>query len=213
MALLTYLEAQTYGLPSNTGATDQTVIEGFITAAEHMLATYCGFPPTDETGGATLEQATYTFYLHEPDPLDAAVLLLPVRPVVSVTSIFVDRLLAYAAATEYASSNWRLDKVRGHVRLLPTSQKTWPRSPEAIRVIAVCGLTTGSVDERVKNAMGLMVKHLWDTRHTAGRTSTTTAGNSQQRRPDTIPAQVRQLLSPYVMWERKMSGGQVVGIG
>jgi len=193
---------------------EDTNLATMITRAEHALAAYCRFPPASATAGPTLEEATYTLYLDGPSVLDAAELLLPIRPVKSITSVHDDPNLGHGSSFEVASTEWRLDKQRGTIRILPTASHVWNSAPETIKVIGVFGLTTGAIPEFVKHACILTVKELWSQRGKLGFEASAMAGKSATYVPPVaIPVEAKQLIAPLVMWERAFSGAQVVGYG
>lgn len=204
MALITAAEARAY-LPGNSGTVDDTLLATLISRAEQQLAAHCGFPPL--AGAApTLEQRSLVFYLDGPDILDVRTVLLPIRPVVSITSIYDDPNNGYGSSYEVASSEWALDKATGRIRLLTSSTHAWSRAPEAIKVAGVFGLTTGSIDEFVKDAIGTFVAHKFQLRHTQGRQTATTQGRTDSYRDEVIPPHVRQIIAPLRMPEAGMSG-------
>ena len=76
----------------NTSA--DTELNSLIARVEAAVARYLGFPPPASSSSfTTLDQSTYTLYLDGPTYLDRNVLQLPIKPVVSITSIFSDLIV------------------------------------------------------------------------------------------------------------------------
>ena len=212
MALATAAEVKVL-FPQLTGTSLDTDLGTYITRAEEALATYCGFPAID--GAApVLEQATYTMYLTDALDCDhAEVLHLPLRPVVSITSVHDDEDRAYGSSSEVTT--YDLDKSHGRLILTGTSTHAWTQTFESIKVIGVFGLTTGSIPEYVKQAVAVTIKANWDKRHHNNVDQVQTGGDNTvfTKREFFLPPEAKQLIAPLVLHERKMSGSQEVRFG
>ncbi len=212
MALITATEAKVL-LPGLTGSSADTSLDTMISRAGSALAAYCGFPHVG-AAGPTLEQTTYTMFLHGPDDGDPApVLPLPLRPVISITSVHDDTDRAYGSSTELAeASHFSVDKTGGRLVLLGSSTHAWSSGFEAIKVVGVFGLTTGSIPEQVKHAVCETVQANWHKRHMANTAQVGVAGDTftPNNAPLFVPPSARELIGPWVLWERKLSGAREV---
>ena len=198
MALITAAEARAY-LPGLTGTTEDTSLAVFITRASSLIAEYLGWPPATSGADPTIEDATYTLYSGRGRAVvgvvDSSVLRLPVRPLVSVTSVYDDPDRVYGSGQLIASADYDVEKEDGEIILLPTAGHSWSTGMAAIRVICVAGYET--VPTWAAHAAGLMTHHLWDLRHTQGRQSVGQGGVSLSLTPETMPEVVREVLSGY----------------
>ena len=96
----------------NTSA--DTELNSLIARVEAAVARYLGFPPPASSSSfTTLDQSTYTLYLDGPTYFDRNVLQLPIKPVVSITSIFSDIERRYEAGSALTLSNIDIDLVNG----------------------------------------------------------------------------------------------------
>lgn len=217
MALMTAAEVRTY-LPGLTGTGEDTVLDTLITRAEHALAAFCRWPAASSTAAPKLEQQTYTLYLDGPDDPDdpelSRELSLMLRPIISVTSIHDDPDRGYGSSYLVSSDSYEIDKRGGRILLLPSASHEWSVARRAIKVVAVCGLTTGSIPEAVKEAVAWTVKAALRQRASEGRTSLTQGGQSQAFEPPMlVPLLARQAIAPWVIAERDMSGAPEVAVG
>jgi hypothetical protein len=199
MALLTPAEAREM-IPALTN--DDALLTTFIARAEQMLAKWCRFPAADAASAPQLEQQTYTMYLSGPSVLDRSRLFLPVRPVQSITTIHDDADRAFGASTLVPATDYELDATDGNVYLLPGATTAWSIGTRSIKVVAVCGIDPASTAvDVVKQAIASLTKHIWDLRHIQGNQGATQGGSTQNRREETIPATVRQMVSHLRMYE------------
>lgn len=212
MALITATEAKVL-LPALSGTGSDTALDTMISRAGSALAAYCEFPHV-AAAGPTLEQTTYTMYLDGPDEGEAAPLLvLPLRPVISITSVHDDANRAYGSDAEVVeASHFSIDKTAGRLVLLGTSTHAWSSAFETIKVVGVFGLTTGSIPEQVKAAVAITVQANWHKRHTATTDQMGVAGDTftPTKTPLHVPPEARELIGPWVLWERKLSGAREV---
>lgn len=181
MALITYTEAQA-ALPGSTGTSDQTLIETLITRADRMLVRAC-WP--DLMQASTLEDTSYTIYVDGPSRTHPRRLVLPARPVVSISSIGVDTAGNWGYATTLSSSTDYSadteDLANGWIWLKPnaTSISGWPSAPKSIKVVATIGYAT--VDEAIKDAAVRLVRWLWDNLEVQGIATATRGAKNEQR--------------------------------
>jgi hypothetical protein len=181
-----------------TGAVsgDDTLIGTLVDRADAALAEWMRFPLPD-AGTRTLGAATYTLYpgLMGIDPSDPLVMLLPVRPVISVTSVYIDPERSYGAATAVASGDRDLDTVLGAIVLRDSAGTGWSTALRANKVTVSAGWATlpGSLAQALVMQVGHWLAHT----RTAGRL---TIDDGQSRVDltalDLLP-EVRSLAQPH----------------
>jgi len=204
MALPTAAVVRANGIPQlGTSTTEDVNIATMITRADAVLAAWCGFPKVDQATDPTLEAATYTHYLNGPDQREARQLTLPVRPVVSITSIHddTDRDWSYGAADLVASGDYTLDEVEGRVYLHSDSAHGyWRAGLRQIKVIYSAGYATGT-DVRITQGITALVAHWWQQRNTPGMTAVTLTDTTITALEPEIPAHVREIMWPVRLVE------------
>ncbi len=183
-----------------TGTGEDTKITDLIAAADKALAKWAGWPAQ---AGPTFESATYTLFFDGPDVTVPRRLSLPVYPVASITSIHDDT----DASEDYGTSDL-VDSgdytpaapADGEIYLKHSSTHgAWSvgdRGSRRIKVVVVAGYDVGA-DEALTAAIGLMVAHLWRTRDTIGRQSSSAAGRAESSDSNPIPREIRVLLAPF----------------
>jgi hypothetical protein len=194
MALITASEARVY-IPTLSDGED-TKLGTLIAIADNVLAGLCGIPPySGQT--RTLEDQTYTLYLDGPGGRE---LYLPVRPIVSITSIYDDPLLAYGASTAVDSGDWTAYNAEGLLILdADATHGAWSTSPRALKVTAVLGYAT--IPDAIKHACGLLVAHWWrNVIPSLGKESISTQGSTVTLATAPIPRDVRMAMAPFVLW-------------
>lgn len=193
MALLTTAEART-AIGGLSGSTDDTLLDALVAGIGVAFAQWCRFPKT-AAGTWTMESASYTLYLTG-DGSDR--LRIPVKPLVSVTSIYDDVLRAYGSDTLVASTDYTsgTDLDHGVVYLLPTGTKTtWSNgTPRAVKATVVAGYAT--VDEALKEAARATLRAAWSRRKMGEATESVSAqGVSVSVAPSDIPQSAKLLLA------------------
>lgn len=194
MALITVAEAKLH-IPRQEAAStaEDPNLETMISRVGRIFGRWCGYPPASAGGASTMESTSYTLYLDGPG---GQTLRLPIWPVSAFTSIYDDPDRDYNADDLVASSDYDTDGEQGLVILKPSAAHgAWSRSYRAIKATITAGYTT--VPDDVKLAACLMVRHLWDLKHTQGRQSVNQGEQTAQLREETLPAAVRELLGPY----------------
>ncbi len=180
---------------------DDARLTTLILRAEELIAGWLRWPPATFSMTPRLERQTYTFYLNGPHPTDPSRLVLPMRPVIFVTSVTDDPDRVYPISDVVPSTDYETEQIEGEIDLLPLSTHAWSTSSRAINVICDCGFNTVGVKDYIKQALAAKKKHLWDSRHTQGTVSATQGGQSQTRTPEVIPATVRQMVGHLRLWE------------
>lgn len=200
MALITVADFQVH-FPHLVGTANNPELQAVISQVDALLALYCGFPVPDAGGARTLEAATYTFYPNGPHSSNARRLVLPLRPIVSVTSVHVDPAEDYASSSEVPAGERVLDAQRGEIWLKPSASRSWAvDSGRANRVVVVAGFATTPPD--LKALAISATRHVWDRRRTQGVASQSAAGVAQTYTdPEALlPVAVRDGLGPYRLW-------------
>lgn len=180
MALVTAAEVRSY-VPQIVGTGEDTRLGVLIGGAESALARALFFPRADD-GTYALEDKTYTFKLEGPDPNSPRDLVLPMRPIVSITSVYQDADEAYTtlvASTDYLGSDAEL-LAAGHVRLVYSpacgAWLTGAKGYRPVRVVCVAGWATAPA--HVIQAVAYQVQYELGQGRTAGAHSVSMGGKS-----------------------------------
>ena len=190
--------------PQYKGTAEDALITTLIGRADALIAGVCGFPRPSAGGSRSLTQQTYVVYPDAPSPRDTRKLNLRIRPVISITSVYVDPLEQYGADTLVSSSDYVLDGTRGELWATPTGAAWWACGGRANKVTLSAGYAT-TPDDLVAIAAA-QVHHLLDLRRVQGKTQTTVA-NEYTARPDAasmVPPVVTDALGDYVIWDRRV---------
>lgn len=198
MAFLSSTQAARY----LNGSPDSTLITSLISAADALIAEFCGIPRYSATVAATMTSQTYTLYLPDRDGRgvseDQQTLILPVKPVTSITSITEDSEWAWGAGDLVASSNYVLDGDAGEVHLYPTSSHgAWDTSFRTLKVVCVAGWAT--TPEPLVDAGARLVAALYNWRGKPGRSSLTQGQTTESFTVRDIPDDVKAMLGRYIM--------------
>jgi len=190
-------------IPGLTGTAEDTNLDTLSDRADAAIARWIGFPATSTGPWAyTVSSATYIHYsgLHfSPRP---RWFFLPLRPVVSITTLEEDTTQTETLAT-VASTDYTVDVLSGRVDLLNgDTHGAFLVSHRALKVTYVGGYATIPAD--ITQAGILLIRHWWDRRHDAGIASSTQDGNTVVRSDLDLPDEVKMLLRPYVFWERQV---------
>lgn len=198
MAIITVADFQVH-YPNLVGTANNVEINTVIGQADALLALLCGLPAPD-AGARTLAAATYTVYPAAPDPCEPRRIRLPLRPVVSVTSVHVDIQELYGAATLLSASEYVLDGQRGELWLTPQATHAWYTTGRANKVVVSAGFSATPPD--LKAIAISATRHLWDRRRTQGIANQASSGTAQTYADATgiLPQAVRDALGPYVLW-------------
>ena len=197
MAILTTAQARHFvGLPA-TATDDDTLIDTLVGRADQIAARWLDWPSYNDQGAVSLTQQTYTLYLTGPG---GRFLRLPIRPIVSITSIEDDTGEDFDGSTYLvSSSDYRLDKSGGRV-ILDVGATPWSSTEESeaevIKVVASCGFTTTPDD--LVHGVGAIVRALWDLRMKQGEQTRTDGDFTITLRDETIiPPHAREVLNRY----------------
>jgi hypothetical protein len=195
MALVTADVLREY-LPEISGTGVDTELNSLLARVESALARWLGYPSPDGSNTPTLDVSTYTLYVDSPDFDDISRLYLPLKPIVSITSIYADVDREYTSDTEITSSEYELDKQNGIVILKPNvSTVGFVNSYRGNRVIGTFGFTSFHKD--IVHAICVYASQLQRAKSSQGKKSATTRQTNTTYLPNSIPDEVKQILYPY----------------
>lgn len=195
MALVTADVLREY-LPEVTGVGLDTELNNLIARAESAIARWLGYPSPDGSNTPTLDVSTYTLYIDEPDYDDISRLALPLKPIVSITSIHADVDREYDSDTEITSSEYELDKINGLVILKPNvSTVGFVKSYRGNKVVGTFGFTAFQKD--IVHAICVYASQLQRAKSSQGKKSQTTRQTTTTYLPNSIPEEVKQILYIY----------------
>ena len=180
----------------NTSA--DTELNSLIARVEAAVARYLGFPPPASSSSfTTLDQSTYTLYLDGPTYFDRNVLQLPIKPVVSITSIFSDIERRYEAGSALTLSNIDIDLVNGRLIVKPYTSTAFDRGYRAIKITFVAGYATGAPPADLVHAICVLSSQLHRAKQTQGKENISIQGTSIKLSERTIPNEVQEILNKF----------------
>ena len=180
----------------NTSA--DTELNSLIARVEAAVARYLGFPPPASSSSfTTLDQSTYTLYLDGPTYLDRNVLQLPIKPVVSITSIFSDIERRYEAGSALTLSNIDIDLVNGRLIIKPYTSTAFDRGYRSIKITFVAGYDTAAPPADLVHAICVLSSQLNRAKQTQGKENISIQGTSIKLSERTIPNEVQEILNKF----------------
>lgn len=195
MALVTTDILKEY-LPEITGTGSDTELSNLLDRVESTIARWLGFPAPDASNTPTLAVTTYTLYIDSYWIDDISVLQLPLKPVVTITSVHADPERKYTADTEVNSDEYEIDKQRGLLIIKPdTSTVGFTKGYRANRVIGTFGFTLYHRD--LVHAVCVYASQLHRAKSSQGKKSSTVRQATTSFLPNTIPPEVKEILYPY----------------
>lgn len=195
MALVTADVLREY-LPEVSGTGADTELNNLIARVESALARWLGFPSPDNSNTPTLDVTTYTIYVDSPDYDDVSRLPLPLKPIVTITSVHADAEREYPADSEITSSEYELDKQRGIIILKPNvATEGFVRAYRGNKVVGTFGFTAYHKD--IIHAICVYASQLQRAKSSQGKKSATTRQTTTSYLPNTIPEEVKEILYPY----------------
>ena len=196
MALVTAAVLKQY-LPEITGTAADSDLTSLIDRVESAIARWLGFPISDSGTTPSLDASTYTLYLDGPMNTDAYVLPLPVRPLVSITSIHTDPNRSYGSSTEIDSSTWVLDKQNSRVILKPeTATLVFDYGFRAIKVVCSAGYNTSNPPQDLIMAICIWASQLQRNKNNQGKDSISQRQSTIKLSPKNMPYEVKEFLFP-----------------
>ena len=183
-------------LPEVTGTGSDTELSNLLDRVEATIARWLGFPSPDSSNTPKLDVNTYTLYIDSYWVDNITVLQLPLKPVVTITSVHADIERKYTADTEVNSDEYEIDKQQGLLIIKPdTSTVGFTKGYRANRVIGTFGFTLYHRD--IIHAICVYASQLHRAKTSQGKKSQTVRGSSTAYMPNTIPAEVKEILYPY----------------
>ncbi len=198
MAIVTAEEARAY-IPTISGTGSDALLNTLIARFDSIAGAYMGFPKQDD-GTHSIESGTYTEYLDGGiDAPDGRELMLMVRPVVSITSLFDDPDQHYDdSADQIASTDFILYGIQG--RLVLRNDKTdtqFSGTRRGVRVIYVAGYTSSTMPQAIEHACCLQVAHWFNARGHIGKSNVSSAGQSAAVMNLSLLPEVKEALAAY----------------
>jgi hypothetical protein len=195
MSLTTIATLKEY-LPELTGTTADTELTNLLNRVEAIVALHLGFPVYDGGTLRSLARKTYTIYLDGPMYSRADVLQLPIRPVVSVTSLHSDIDRVYGSDSLLAGSEYELDGQNGRVILKPlVATNGFDKGFRAIKVVVTAGFDSMPTD--LEHAVCVYASALHRSKSSQGKRSISQRDTTTAFDPRTLPIEVKQILYPY----------------
>ena len=197
MALVSTTVLKEY-LPEIQGTGADSDLSSLIIRVESAIATWLGFPIADSSSSPSLDSATFTIYLDGPAYSDPLVLNIPLRPLVSITSIHSDPNQEYDSNSLIDASTYSIDLKLGRVFLSPTNATDgFDRAFRALKVIAVAGYATATTPSPIIHAICIWASQLQRFKTSQGKENVSQRGGSVTLSPKTMPLEARQLLYKY----------------
>lgn len=195
MSLVSVATLKNY-LPEITGTAADTELGNLLDRAESDIARWLGFPIYDSGTTPVLSQQTYTLYLDGPMYNNQVVLQLPIKPLVSVTTIHSDADREYGSNTEITSAEYVLDLQNARV-ILKTNVSTegFATAFRAIKVVCVAGFGD-SYPLDLQHAICVFASQLHRNKIAQGKESTGQRGGNVKFSPKTLPFEVKEILFP-----------------
>ena len=171
-----------------------TELTSLIARVETFIARYLGYPPPSASSDTTqLDQATYTLYLDGYNKSNPDVLQLPIKPIISLTSIHSDPDRKYGSSTLLTLSNIDIDAVNGKLIIKPTTSTTFDRGLRAIKVVCVAGYSATPPPDLV-HAICVWSSQLHRQKQTQGKDQISVQGASVKLSPKVMPPEVKEIL-------------------
>jgi len=194
MSLVSVANLKEY-LPEIQGNGADAELSNLIERGESVIARFLGFPLND-AGSIALTDSTYTLYIDSPQEFDHFVLQLPIKPIISVTSVYSDLDREYESDTEIHSDEYTIDTQKGQIILkLNVATIGFNTGYRANRVICRAGFDSSYTD--LIHAICVYCSHIYRAKASQGKKSTTIRNASTTFSPNTIPEEVKQVLFQY----------------
>ena len=183
-------------LPEITGTGSDTELSNLLDRVEATIARWLGFPSPDTSNTPKLDVNTYTLYIDSYWIDDISVLQLPLKPVVTITSVHADPDRVYGADTEVNSDEYEIDKQQGLLIIKPnTSTVGFTKAYRGNKVVGTFGFTLYHKD--IVHAVCVYASQLHRAKTSQGKQSQTVRAASTTYLPNTMPSEVKEILYPY----------------
>lgn len=184
-------------LPEIQGSSVDADLTSLISRVESFVARYLGYPLADGNTSYTLDQATYTVYADRPMYALSYVLQLPIKPVISITSIHSDVDREYGSTTEINLTKTTTDKQNGRVILNDDSTDSFDVGYRANKIVASFGFNTSNPPHDLVHALCVYCSHLQRAKNSQGNESITQRNSTVSLSPRTMPTEVKEILRGY----------------
>ena len=183
-------------LPEITGTGSDTELSNLLDRVEATIARWLGFPSPDTSNTPKLDVNTYTLYIDSYWIDDISVLQLPLRPVVTITSVHADPDRVYGADTEVKADEYEIDKQQG-LLIIKTNTSTvgFTKAYRGNKVVGTFGFTLYHKD--IVHAICVYASQLHRAKTSQGKQSQTVRAASTTYLPNTMPSEVKEILYPY----------------
>ena len=183
-------------LPEVTGTGSDTELSDLLDRVEATIARWLGFPSPDSSNTPKLDVNTYTLYIDSYWIDNISVLQLPLKPVVTITSVHADPDRVYGSDTEVNSDEYEIDKQQGLLIIKPnTSTVGFSKSYRGNKVVGTFGFTLYHKD--IVHAVCVYASQLHRAKTSQGKKSQTVRGATTTYTLNTIPLEVKEILYPY----------------
>jgi|TARA_R100000081_G_scaffold83614_1_gene51731 hypothetical protein len=183
-------------LPEISGTGADTELSNLLDRVEAAIARFLGYPAPDSSNTPTLAVSTYTFFIDSYWYTDISVLQVPVKPIVSITSVHADPDRAYSADTEINADEYEIDKQQGLLIIKPdTSTVGFTNAYRGNKVVGTFGFTLFHKD--LVHAVCVFASHLYRAKSSQGKKSQSVRNATTTYSPNVMPDEVRQILYPY----------------
>jgi len=195
MSLVSVATLKNY-LPEYTGTAADTELGNLLERCESEIARFLGFPVYDSGSNPVLGSQTYTLYIDEPMHSNQMVLQLPIKPLVSVTSVHADEEREYPSSTEITSSEYELDLQNARIILkYNVSTEGFVTAFRGNKVVCVAGFGD-SVPADLEHAICVFASQLHRQKSYQGKQSHGQRGATTTYSPKVIPQEVKEILYP-----------------
>lgn len=194
MSLATAEQVRFY-IPTLTGTSRDTELDILVTRVGEVFAELIGHPAVGQVE-PTIEETTYRLFLDGPG---GRFLRLPVRPIVTLSSVFDDPLLEYGTDTEVAIGDIAIDTEDGLLILKNTAATSAWSGPtgarRAVKVTVSAGYSSGNVPAAIQDAAAFAAAHWFNLTAQGGMTQISQEGVNLNLRAEHLPDKVREQLS------------------
>ena len=184
-------------LPEIQGSSLDTELTSLISRVESSIARYLGFTNSHSSTVVKLDSATYTLYVDSPMYSKNTVLQLPIKPLVSITSIHSDVNRKYDSDTLVDSSEYSLDLENSRVILDEDSTEYFYSGFRVNKIVGVFGFNTSTPPEDLVHAICVWCSHLQRAKNSQGNESITQRNSTISLSPRTMPKEVKELLRGF----------------
>jgi hypothetical protein len=181
-------------LPEIQGVSVDTDLNSLLSRTEEMIAKWLGLPGVSPG----LAEATLTLYVDGPTSTNSSVLQLPIRPLVSVSTVHSDPNLEYGSSTEITVSDLILNLEWSRLILKPTvSTRGFVHSYRGNKVVGIFGFSASSPPSDLVHAICVWASQLQRQKQTLGKLSIGQRGNSITPAIPKMPEEVKEILRPF----------------